>query len=326
MSQDVTPKNYVFLLLDGFSPLGFHCAVETLAHANRYHSDATCYSWKILHERETHAVGWNGFHVPCDAGLVPLRHDDVLVVVGGERIAEATTVPVINWLRREARRGVTIGAISSAVYTLGKAGLLSEKQVTTHWEYHASLSEMMAQVKLVDNIFTEDGTIFTCAGGVASMDLMLHRIFRDYGEDLAGWVADQMIYTMPRSTEHAQRISVLNKTGIRHLKLAQAVELMEANLEDPISPQEIAAYVELSTRQLERLFARYLSTSPRKYYFQLRLEKARQLLMQTNLPVIDVAIACGFQSPSHFSKSYRAAFGLTPRQESSGSKLPWSSA
>jgi len=140
---------------------------------------------------------------------------------------------------------------------------------------------------------------------------------------LAGWVADQMIYTMPRSTEHAQRISVLNKTGVKHLKLAQAVELMEANLEEPITPQDIAACVELSTRQLERLFAKYLGTSPKKHYFQLRLEKARQLLMQTDLPVIDVAIACGFQSPSHFSKSYRAAFGLTPREESAGTKLTW---
>jgi len=323
MSVDVIPKNYVFLLLDGFSPLGFHCAVETLAHANRHLSDVTYYTWTILHERESHAVGWNGFRVPCDAGLIPLKRDDVLVVVGGENIAEATTTPVINWLRRAARSGVTIGAISSAVYTLSKAGLLNERQVTTHWEYHASLSEIMAQVKLVDNVFTEDGKIFTCAGGAASMDLMLHRILRDYGEDLAGWVADQMIYTMPRSTEHAQRLSVLNRTGVKHLKLAQAVELMEANLEEPITPQDIAACVELSTRQLERLFAKYLGTSPKKHYFQLRLEKARQLLMQTDLPVIDVAIACGFQSPSHFSKSYRAAFGLTPREESAGTKLTW---
>ncbi len=132
-----------------------------------------------------------------------------------------------------------------------------------------------------------------------------------------------MIYTMPRSTEHAQRLSVLNKTGVKHLKLAQTVAMMAANLEEPITPQDFAACVDLSTRQSERLFAKYLGTSPKKHCFRLRLEKARQLLMQFDLPVIDVAIACGFQSRSHFSKGYRAAFGLTPRQDSTGTKLTW---
>lgn len=321
MTDAQATKKYVFLLLDGFSPMGFNCALETLAHANRFDPPKTYYEWRILSEEGSKAIGWNGVMIACDAGLVPIARNETLVVVGGEGIVDATTSSVLNWLRREARKGIEIGAISSAVYTLAKAGLLHEKHATTHWEYHSSLSEVLLEVEMLDNIFTEDGKVFTCAGGASSMDLMLHRIVNDFGEELAFWVADQMIYTAPRTAEHAQRMSVLNKTGVRHFKLAQAVDLMNANLEEPIPPSEIAELVNISTRQLERLFKRYLGTSPKKYYLGLRLEKARHLLRQTDLSMIDICVACGFQSPSHFSKCYRLEFGIPPSREATGPKL-----
>ena len=309
------PKRYVFLLLDGFSPMGFNCALETLAHVNRHKTNRTYYSWRILSERSTHAIGWNGIHIACDDGLVSLYPDETLVVVGGENILDATTKPLLNWLRREARKGIDIGAISSAVYPLAKAGLLHKRHATTHWEYHATMTETLLDVQILDNIFDDDGKIFTCAGGASCMDLMLHRITKDYGEELAFWVADQMIYYAPRTSTNAQRMSVLNKTGVRHVKLAQTVDLMWANLEDPIPPSELADVIGLSTRQLERLFQRYLETSPKKYYLSLRLEKARNLLRQTPMPIIDIAVACGFESPSHFSKCYKKHYGTLPSRE-----------
>lgn len=321
MTSELTTKRYVFLLLDGFSPMGFNCALETLAHANRHKSGQIYYSWRIISEGGTHAVGWNGVTISCDGGFGPMSRDETLVVVGGEGIVAATTPNVLNFLRREARKGIEVGAVSSAVYPLAKAGLLHEKHATTHWEYHSSLSEMLLEVKILDNIFNEDGKVFTCAGGASSMDLMLHRIANDFGEELAFWVADQMVYSAPRSAEHAQRMSVLNKTGVRHFKLAQAVDLMQANLDEPIPPSEVAELVGISTRQLERLFKRYLGASPKKYYLGLRLEKARNLLRQTDMSMIDICIACGFQSPSHFSKCYRSEYGVPPSREASGIKL-----
>ena len=155
------------------------------------------------------------------------------------------------------------------------------------------------------------------------MDMMLDRIKSDFGSDLATWVADQMVYTDPRAATHGQRLSRRERPGLQHGKLGQALQIMENNLEDPLRPDEIAEVVHLSTRQLERLFAKHLGMSPKRHYLQLRLEKAQGLLRQTSLSVTDVCVASGFRSLSHFSKSYRAAFGLSPGQEKRGTGAIW---
>ena len=213
------------------------------------------------------------------------------------------------------------GALSSGTWILAAAGLLAGKRVTTHWEYASALAETFPDVEIQDTIYMVDGRVFTCAGSASSMDLMLDRIHSDYGAELATWVADQMIYTAPRSETHSQRMSMAGRMGVRHTKLVQAIEVMRANIEDPMPPSEIARDVGLSTRQLERLFARYLNTSPKKYYMGLRLEKARNLLIQTELSLMEICVLCGFRAPSHFSKSYRKAYGVAPSRDTRGSNL-----
>lgn len=155
----------------------------------------------------------------------------------------------------------------------------------------------------------------TTAGGTSSIDLMLKLIAEDFGEDLANAVADQLIYSSIRTDQDTQRLSVPTRIGVRHPKLSQVIQMMETNIEEPISPSLLAKYVGMSTRQLERLFRRYLNRSPKRYYMELRLQKARNLLMQTDMSVINVALACGFASPSHFSKCYRAHYHTTPYRE-----------
>jgi transcriptional regulator GlxA family with amidase domain len=144
---------------------------------------------------------------------------------------------------------------------------------------------------------------------------MLTLVAQDHGPEIANAVADQQIYTSIRTDRDQQRLSVPTRIGVRHPKLAQVIHEMEANIEDPVSPAELAKQVGLSTRQLERLFRRYLNRSPKRYYMELRLGKARNLLMQTDMSVINVALACGFTSPSHFSKCYRAHYETTPYRE-----------
>ena len=145
--------------------------------------------------------------------------------------------------------------------------------------------------------------------------LMLKIIADDHGEELAGAVADQLIYSSIRTDQDTQRLSIPTRIGVRHPKLSQVIQMMEANIEEPISPSILAKDVGMSTRQLERLFRRYLNRSPKRYYMELRLQKARNLLMQTDMSVINVALACGFASPSHFSKCYRAHYNTTPYRE-----------
>ena len=148
---------------------------------------------------------------------------------------------------------------------------------------------------------------------------MLDRINSDYGAELATWVADQMVYSAPRADSHAQRTPLAGRMGLRNSKLMLAIEIMQNNLEDPLPPPEIARVVGLSSRQLERLFAKYLGTSPKKYYLGLRLEKARNLLAQTDMTLMEICVLCGFREPSHFSKTYRKAFGVPPSRDTGGS-------
>lgn len=302
--------------------IGFSCALEALSLANRHPCGRTFYQWRILSEDGQPVTAYNGVTIAADSGLTDLLRDETLIICAGESAAEVSTSRILNWLRREAKRGGDIGALSGATYTLALAGLIQGKRVTTHWEYRSALSEIVPDIIVEDSIYAVDGRIFTSAGGAASMDLMLYRVHAEHGPELANWVADQMVYTDPRSEHHAQR-RALTKGAIRNGKLALALQIMENNLEDPLSPEEIADLIGLSSRQVERLFSKHLNTSPKKYYLNLRLEKARNLLRQTKMPITEIGIACGFRSSSHFSKSYRTAFGLSPSQEGMSTPLAW---
>jgi transcriptional regulator GlxA family with amidase domain len=317
------PKAYAFVLVPGYSQLGFSCALEALSLANRYPTDGPFYRWRLLSETGAPVPAYNGVTVSVDGALAPLERDETLIVCAGEDVGKNVSKKLINWLRNEVRRGMDFGALSSGTYVLALAGLLSGKRVTTHWEYRAALTEILPDVIIEDSIFTVDGRIFTTAGGAASMDMMLDRIRSEHGPQLATWVADQMVYTDPRLSNHAQRIKLQARAQVRNAKLGVAIQIMENNIEDPLTPDEISDVIGLSTRQLERLFAKHVGVSPKRYYLGLRLEKARDLLRQTDFSVTDVCVACGFKSLSHFSKSYRAAYGISPGLEGSGMKLVW---
>ncbi len=308
------PKRFVFVLLNKFTLLSFAGALEPLRIANQV-SGQTLYEWQLAGEGGETAYCSNGAVFQLQMGLEELHRDDVVLVCGGIDVAESTTKPVLNWLRRESRRGITIGGLCTAAYTLAKAGLLDGKKATIHWENADSFAEEFEEVELTKSVFVIEGTRLTTAGGTSSIDLLLKMIANDHGEELASVVADQLIYSSIRTDQDTQRLSIPSRIGVRHPKLSQVIQIMEQNLEEPISPSILASDVSMSTRQLERLFRRYLNRSPKRYYMELRLQKARNLLMQTDMSVINVALACGFTSPSHFSKCYRSHYNTTPYRE-----------
>ncbi|NDV99220.1 GlxA family transcriptional regulator [Salipiger sp. PrR002] len=308
------PRRFTFVLLEQFTLLSFSAAIEALRIANRM-SGQTLYEWTL--------AGADGDTVRCSAGpefkvapeLPELGRDDTIMVCGGIDVHLATSRKLLNWLRREARRCQAVGGLCTASWTLAKAGLLDGKRATIHWENHDGFAEEFEEVELSKRIYVIDGNRMTAAGGTASIDLMLKIIADGHGADLANAVADQIIYSSIRTDQDSQRLSVPTRIGVRHPKLSQVIHRMEANIEEPISPAVLAKEVGMSTRQLERLFRRYLNRSPKRYYMELRLQKARNLLMQTDMSVINVALACGFASPSHFSKCYRAHYQTTPYRE-----------
>ena len=309
-----SPRRFVFVLIENFTLLSFSSALDALRIANRM-SGKKLYDWTFIGENEEFVSCSAGTQFKLDNSLIELHRDDTILLCGGTAIQESTTKKLIGWLRREARRGLVIGGLCTAAYPMAKAGLLDDKKATIHWENQDSFAEEFLEVELTKTVFVCDGNRYTTAGGTSSIDLLLKIIADEHGEELANAVADQMIYSSIRTDQDTQRLSVPTRIGVRHPKLSKVIQMMEINIEEPISPSILAKDVGMSTRQLERLFRRYLDRSPKRYYMELRLQKARNLLMQTDMSVINVALACGFASPSHFSKCYRAHYDTTPYRE-----------
>ncbi|CUH39594.1 Carnitine catabolism transcriptional activator [Jannaschia seosinensis] len=308
------PHLYTFVLLDRFTLMCFASAVDALRLANRV-SGRELYRWRVLSEDGTAITCSAGITVAPDGPLDEAGREETVLVVGGTDVARATTPRIKTWLRREARRGIVMGGLCTAAWTLAASGLLDDRKATIHWDNQDAFAEAFPEIPLARGVYTIDGKRITTAGGTASIDLILHIIARDFGEDLAAIVADQLIYSAIRTDQDAQRLSIPTRIGVRHPRLAQVIRAMEQAIEEPVSPATLADQVGMSTRQLERLFRRYLDRSPKRYYMELRLGRARNLLMQTDMSIIEVALACGFTSPSHFSKCYRGHYGKTPYRE-----------
>jgi AraC family transcriptional regulator, glycine betaine-responsive activator len=312
--KDAQPENFVFLLLENFTLIAFACAIEPLRLANRI-AGRQLYHWRVVSESGTDVAGSSGVVLRVAGAMSETPRDAIVMVCGGSDVKAAITKPVLTWLRRESRRGAGMGAVCTGAQALAKAGLLDGRRCTIHWENRDGFEEDFPEIELAQTVYVIDANRYTAAGGTASADLMLKLISRKHGVEIANMIADQMIHTGVRSDRDEQRLSIPTRIGVRHSKLGQIIHEMEVNIEDPISPAQLAQDVGMSTRQLERLFRRYLNRSPKRYYMELRLQKARNLLLQTEMSVINVALACGFASPSHFSKCYRALYQTTPYRE-----------
>lgn len=308
------PHNFAFVLLPEFSNMPVTSAIEPLRLANRL-TESELYRWQIISEDGNPVVGSNGITVIADGNLEAVRRQSTIVVCGGINIQDHISRAMVNWLRKLARQGAEIGAMCTGSHLLAEAGLLDGHHCTIHWENFPSFSEKFPDIQMTGSLFEVDRNRFTCSGGTTSVDMMLALIAAQHGNRLASQVADLVIHSPIRHHSEHQRMSLPARIGARHPKLVQIITRMEQNLEDPISPSTLAKEAQLSTRQLERLFRRYLDRSPKRYYLELRLKHARLLLLQTDMSVISVALASGFSSPSHFSKCYRAYYGRTPYRE-----------
>ncbi|WP_171235708.1 GlxA family transcriptional regulator [Ruegeria sp. HKCCA6837] len=307
-------RRITFLLVEEFSHLAFSCAVEPLRIANLV-SGEELYSWNFVSEHGEQAVCSNGSVTLVHSGLENLAKCDQLFVLSGIHMRKHVTRPLMATLRRARARGTPIGALCSGAWVLAEAGFLDGMQAAIHWEYHDAFMEAFPEVNLVRSVFVADEKHITASGGTATADLMLHLIERDHGEELAIDVADQMVYNAVRNATAKQRVSLQSRNGMRNAHLAKAINIMQDCIETPISPSFIAEELGISTRQLERLFGKYLNTSPKKYFMELRLERAQKLLLQTEASVTEIAIACGFENPGHFSRVFRSSFGVTPHAQ-----------
>jgi transcriptional regulator GlxA family with amidase domain len=184
-----------------------------------------------------------------------------------------------------------------------------------HWENLSAFREEFPRLEVSDEVFEIDRDRMTCSGGTASLDMMLQLIAKNHGTGVAGKVADACMVDRVRTSGEPQRMPLRVRLGVTHPKLLHAIELIERSEDHRQSQSQLAASVGLSERQMERLFRKYLDTTPSQYARNNRLRRGRDLLRQTTMNVIDVAVACGFTTASHFTKSYRDYFGITPGED-----------
>lgn len=303
-----------FLLIPQFSMLAFVSAVEPLRVANRL-ADKVIYQWKVISRDGGSVTASNGMSLLADLSIEDKGTSSLVVVCASFEPERYFDRRIKKWLVRQNSLGADLGAIDTGSFYLGWSGLLDGYRATTHWESLDSFRETFPKVEAENGLFVIDRNRLTCAGGTAALDMMLHRISLQHGHRLAAAVSEQFIHERIRPPHDRQRMAPPVRQGISHAGLAQALSLMEQNLEEPLHASALAEKAGLSLRQLERLFHRHFSMTPHRYYLDLRLQRARALLQYGDLPVVEVAVACGFASPAHFSRAYRAWAGKAPTEE-----------
>ncbi|HMM72200.1 MAG TPA: DJ-1/PfpI family protein [Rhodocyclaceae bacterium] len=268
------PSHFVFVLMPNFSHLAFSCAIEPLRLANLV-SGQVLYRWTVASEGGKSATASNGCEVVVHAGLEPTDRADRLFIVAGKDVKANTSPQVLAHLRRERAAGTPLAGVCTGAFVLAKGGFLDGMDAAVHWAYHDLFREEFPEVRLVGSVFVAHERIMTASGGTAVADLMLCLIRKQHGDDLTTQVADQMVYNAVREESAAQRVSFQSRHGMRNAHLVRAIAIMEKHIENPLSLCEIAEELGISARQLERLFNRYLDSTPKSYFVEMRINRNR---------------------------------------------------
>lgn len=296
--------------------MAFTACIEPLRAANRIRRE-TLYHWRTLSLSGEAVEASNHVVITPDTALSEARDCDVIFICAGLRPRKYLAQQLRGEIRGFALRGTPLGAVCTGSVALAYAGVLTGYRCTIHWENMEGFKESYPDLNITAVLYEIDRNRYTCSGGMAPLDMMIYSIKCDHGEALARNVAELMLMNFIREPEEQQRMTLAYRTGIRHPKVLAAIAHMEAYIEAPLSLESLAEMVGLSVRQLERIFKLHLDNSPARYYLQLRLMRARQFLRQTSMSILDVAVATGFNSASHFSQKYKMHFGYAPNKERS---------
>jgi len=305
---------YGFLLLPNFSLIAFSSAIEPLRMANWIEGN-NCYSTSLISHDGKMVTSSCNVQLQVNHSLKDLPYFDAVFVCGASPIAKTGNEAVIEWLKKQADSTMAIGGIGTGSYVLAIAGLLDKHRATIHWWHIENLKQEFPKTHVTNRLFEIDGRRYTCSGGSASMDMMLFLIGRQHNMELAAAISEQFVCERIRGSDDHQRIPIKSRVSANQPKLIEAVTLMEANIEEPLSTDDLAHHVQLSRRHLERLFKKHLHNVPAKYYIELRLTQARKLLRQSDKTILQIGLLCGFSSASYFSTAYKNHYEITPREE-----------
>lgn len=307
-------ESIAFLLVPGFSLMSYAAAVEPLRAANTL-AGKLLYRWYHASPSDKAAVASNGAAIVPDCKFgARLRALDLMLVCAGGNPALFKDTRTFKWLRQLAAERVAVGGISGGPYIIARAGLLEGRRCTLHWEHAPAFQEAFPDVRLTRSLFEVDGDRITCSGGIAGLDMMVSLITRDHGYALGAAVGEWFLHTHLREGGGPQRMDLRVRLGIGDEHLLRALRGMEENLESPLSREELASLAAVSLRHLDRIFRTQLGRGVHEHYLGLRLSRAKQLLRETSLSVVQVSVATGFGSPSQFSRAFKRICGVAPQE------------
>ena len=289
----------------------FSCAVETLRTANRL-SESCLFEWQFFSSSGSFVESNIGISIPTQP-LAEARDLETLIICASEDAQHFDDTATINLLRKMDKQGVNLGTVSWGSFILAKAGLLDHCRSTIHWESIPVLKEAYPQLEITFTLYEIDSNRFTCSGGTATLDMMLKLIENQHGRCLAQKISQYYHHDRIRSGIDSQQMAGRLDLAMNAPILIDVINVMEANIEIPLSLNAIAKRCNLSLRQIERLFHKHRNRTPSQFYLSLQLSHAKQLILNTNRSVIDISIASGFETQSYFSYSYHKLFGSTPR-------------
>ena len=305
-------RNFYFLLQENFSMMALTSALDALRTANLI-SEEELYTFRLVSLDGAAVCSDLGFAAMADQALGDIRvdHIDAFVVCGGLRVELKTQPQIIKFLRQSGVRNKALGSLWNGVFALAHAGIIDGKTCVVHRENRASFRESFADVDLKDKAYIIDRKCFSCAGGNSALDMMLELMLEARGKPFVRGICD--ILTCDRINDRGEPAFLSDQADAQlPQNLKDIIGLMENNMEEMLSAEEIASLVGITRRQIERQFQRYLGSTPTRYYLELRLKRCHQLLTQTQLSMSDISLACGFVSYPHFSKCYRQYFEVTP--------------
>ena len=304
-------RDYYFILLPRMTMLAFSSAVEPLRIANQL-TGQCLYRWFLLSEDGQPVQCSNSVTIAADSALVNVHRHDAVMVCSGLDGFSAAQPKTLDLLRRHHRSGGLVGGICTGAYTLARAGLLTDRKFTLHWDNQPAFSEHFPDLPVSAHLFESDRKIITCGGGAAGTDMMLAAIEQDHGPGLTHRIADMCVHGVKRQADVDQQSSIAAAIKSRNPRLVRLVRQMHDHIEDPLSLVEMTEREGISKRQMERLFQRYLATSPSHYYKNIRVDHGRNLIVETNLSITEIAFACGFSNQLLFSRAYKSRFGENP--------------
>ncbi|WFU05767.1 GlxA family transcriptional regulator (plasmid) [Rhizobium sp. CB3171] len=325
MSNEQQPAVHLLILVTPSFNLAATTAFIDPFRAANYLEGDTRFRWVLASAAGGSCTASNGLSVDTES-LRNIQNNafDIVVISASWTPETGKTPPLMAALRRWSRAGSIIGGLDTGAFIMADAGLLSGRRATVHYEHIDALKELHGDVDVSEDIFVRDEKRFTCCGGIASADVALHIIRASSGDALANAAARYIFHPSLRPAGTPQNPANAEPLG-SHVpnSIRQTIVVMEQHLENALSIPEIAEKVSISHRQLNRLFLRYVGKSPAIYYRDIRLDRARGLVTQTDMPMSEIAIASGFASQVHFSRAYRDRFGLSPRTDRVEGRIPF---